>query len=110
MEKVHRIPWWLWVIAAALLIAATAPLPYGYYKFLRIAVCSFAIIVAICSWDSHRTIAQIWTVAFIALAILFNPLAPISMRRAVWFYWDIGAALFVLTHLLAVRIRRSVPV
>jgi len=102
MRGVNQIPWWVWVIPAALLIVATSRLPYGYYTFLRIAVFGFSALVAFLSWEND-TFARIWSVAFIGLAILFNPLLPVYLNRGTWFYLDIGAAIIIVAHLLAVR-------
>lgn len=104
MSSINRIPWWVWLIPAALLIIATSRLPYGYYTFLRIVVCGFAALVAFLSWGDD-TISRIWSVAFALLAVLFNPLVPVYLKRTDWFYLDIGAAVVIVAHLLVVRIR-----
>lgn len=103
MSGVNRIPWWVWLIPAALLIMATARLPYGYYTFLRIVVCGFAALIAFYSWEDN-THSRIWSAVFAGMAILFNPLVPIYLSRADWFYLDIGAAIVIVAHLLAVRV------
>ena len=106
MSGIDRIPWWVWLIPAALLIIATAHLPYGYYNFLRIVVCGFAVWIAILSWH-NRTISRFWWFVFAGMAILFNPLVPAHLDRATWFYLDVGAAIVIVTHLFAVRIKST---
>ena len=77
------------------MVIATARLPYGYYTFLRIVTCVAGILFAIAAWNSGR-IGQVLAVATLLLAILFNPIIPVHLRRADWFYLNIlGAVLFV---------------
>ncbi|WFU62692.1 DUF6804 family protein [Bradyrhizobium brasilense] len=104
MSGINRLPWWVWTVPAGLLILATSHLPYGYYTFLRIVVCGFAGLVAFNSW-ADDTVSPIWSVVFVGMAVLFNPLVPIYLSRADWFYVDIGAAVVIVAHLLAMRIR-----
>jgi hypothetical protein len=109
MSGINRIPWWVWPIPAALLVIATSHLPYGYYTFLRIVVCGFAGLVAFISWEDN-TISRIWSVAFVMMAVLFNPFVPVYLNRATWFYLDIGAAIVIVAHLMAVRVKSKRPI
>jgi len=104
MDGLRRIPWWVWAIPAVLLIIATLPLPYGYYTILRIVVCGFAVVVFFHTWEND-TPTRIWPLTFAGMAILFNPLVPAHLDRAMWFYLDIGAAIVIVSHLMAVRIK-----
>ena len=96
------IPWWLWLIPVAVLLLATARMPYGYYTFTRIVVCGVATFIAVINWqfDSLR----LWSGLFGGLAILFNPIFPIYLNRGTWFYLDMGAALIFAAHLVLVRL------
>jgi hypothetical protein len=89
----------LWLIPVALLLAATARLPYGYYTFTRIVVCASAAFIAVASWEASK----FWSVSFGLLAILFNPIFPIYLHRGTWFYFDIAAAIAFVAHLVLVR-------
>lgn len=72
----HLIP----ALAAVVqLLVALGHHPYSYYTFLRWAVCSSALLVAWVAWDSA---AQWAAYLFVAIALLFNPLAPVYMARA----------------------------
>ena len=75
MIRPHAIPA---VAAALLLLVALGHHPYGYYTFLRWAVTVAAIAVASAAWKSGL---QWVTWPFVAIAILFNPIAPIYMTR-----------------------------
>jgi hypothetical protein len=87
----------------ALLLLATARLPYGYYTFTRFVVCGFGAFLAVTGWDGGPA-ARIWSALFALLAVLFNPLIPIYLHRETWFYFDIGGAAIVAAHLLFVRV------
>lgn len=105
---INQIPWWVWLIPAALLIIATARLPYGYYTFLRIVICGFSALVAFLGWTDNTT-SRVWSVAFAGMAVLFNPLVPVYLNRATWLYLDIGAAIVIVAHLMAVRVSSKEP-
>jgi hypothetical protein len=82
--------------AALLLFVALGQHPYGYYTFLRWAVCIAATFVAWVAWHS----AMQWaTWAFVGVAILFNPLAPVYLHRSTWRPIDIICALAFLGSL-----------
>ena len=64
-------------IVAALLFGCLIPdLPYGYFQFLRWAV---FLCVGYGSLLAKEDEQHGWLVPFIGVAILFNPIAPISM-------------------------------
>jgi len=88
------------VAAALLLFVALGQHPYGYYTFLRWAVCVAAIFVAWVAWNSA---AQWATWAFAGVAILFNPLAPVYLQRSTWRPIDIACALAFLGSLAIER-------
>jgi len=75
-----------------MLLVAIAPLPYGYYQFMRWVVCGVAVYIAVCA---HRW-GKAWTIWFFgAIAVLFNPIFPIHLSREVWLPIDcVGALLF----------------
>ena len=85
-------------LAIVLLLAGTFALPYWYYQLLRWLVCP----VFLSSWflaHSDRAIETLtlfestaFSLAFIVLAIVFNPLWPVHMPRATWFWLDVSAA------------------
>ena len=100
LVRFKSVPWWLWLIPVALLLAATARLPYGYYTFTRIVVCASAAFIAVAGWEASR----FWSVPFGLLAILFNPIFPIYLHRGTWFYFDIAAAIAFAAHMVLVRL------
>jgi hypothetical protein len=87
-----------------LLFLALGQHPYGYYTFLRWAVSIAAIVVAWVAWHSA---VQWATWAFVGIAILFNPLAPVYLQRSTWRPIDILCGLAFLGSL---AVERRVPV
>jgi hypothetical protein len=89
-RRTHLIPA---AIVAIMLVIAMAPLVYGYYQLLRWVTCGVAVFIAIQAYR-WRTIWAVWLFAFVA--VLFNPIFPIHLTRAIWRPIDLAcAALFV---------------
>jgi hypothetical protein len=75
---------------------ATARLPYGYYTFLRSVTCVAGILFAFAAWNGGA-IGRALAVVTVLLAILFNPILPVHLTRAIWFYLNIlGAVIFAV--------------
>jgi hypothetical protein len=90
--KEAGLPWQVAAVVAALLFIAVAPLPYGFYTLLRIAVCLAAAFSAYADFTGARTG---WAIAWAVVAILFNPLIPVHLSKDIWMVLDIAAgALF----------------
>jgi hypothetical protein len=101
---VRQLPWFLWLVVAAIVAAATARWPYGYYTFVRIVVCGF------CGYLTYLALtekAYMWGAALGLTAILFNPIIPIHLTRSTWFWLNITAAAIILAHLAFVRLRTA---
>ena len=83
----HLIPA---IVVAVMLLVAVAPLPYGYYQFLRWAVCGVAVFIAVKGYTWKQTWA---TWLFGAVAAMFNPILPIDLTREIWQPIDLAGAL-----------------
>jgi hypothetical protein len=101
-----RLPWLLWVVAAALLLIATSRLPYGFYTLLRLAICAFGAVLAYAEFQRPARGPQ-WAIAFGLVALLFNPLIPVYLTRGIWFPIDVAVAALIVFHLVAVRLWRK---
>lgn len=90
-------------ICAALLFLALVRLPIGYYTFLRIAVTIGALLLLHHHWK--RGGINAWVVLFGAVAILFNPIAPIYLGdRALWLPFNLaGGVLFAVAAIAMPR-------
>ena len=78
----------LYLIGLALCLAAMAPLPYGFYTFVRITVTIIGIVAAL---DFYKNKDEVWFL-FVGIALLFNPIIPIYLNREIWFFIDLIVA------------------
>jgi hypothetical protein len=93
------------IISIVLLTLAVATRwPYGFYTFLRIAVCASAISLAAQAYQLQKA-PLAWVLG--GLAVLFNPLIPIYMRRTQWRWFDFLALLVLAISVAIVRPRRA---
>jgi hypothetical protein len=77
------------IALAILLLLCLFQLPYGYYQLIRyIAVVGFAIL-AYYEYE-RKNIPMV--IIFVALAVLFQPLAKISLGRQIWNIVDVIVA------------------
>jgi hypothetical protein len=81
-----------WAVAGALFLAV-GQWPYSYYMVLRWAVCAIAIYGAVRAYKGGQ---HSWAVIMGALAVLFNPIAPLYFPRDAWRVLDFIAALIFL--------------
>lgn len=77
-------------LAVGLLIFAPFNLPYVYYQFLRWFVTIFSIYLA---HEYKNQNKGYWMWLFVAIAVLFNPVAPFYLSRELWKYFDIGVGI-----------------
>lgn len=76
------------VIAVALLLCLL-PLPYGYYELVRWGGMVFFGVLA---FNSYQRKQEGWTVAYAALALLFQPFFKIALGRGMWNVVDVAVA------------------
>jgi hypothetical protein len=88
-----------------LLLVALGHHPYGYYTFLRWAVTVAAVTLALFAYRQKRTAI---VAAFVGIAILFNPLAPVYLKRSTWQVLDVIVALAFIAS-LALHEREPAP-
>ena len=89
--------WPLWV-AAAFLFLALGHHPYSYYQVLRWLVCVASVYTA---YQAYEMKQSNWTWVFAIIAVLFNPIAPITFARDTWQLLDVVAgALFIARAVL----------
>ncbi len=82
-----KIPYFL---VAGLSVIALAPLPYGFYMFLKIAVSACAGMTAYLKFHTGQRGVLVWI--FVALAILFNPIVPVHLTKEIWMFFNIVSA------------------
>ncbi len=81
------------IALAILLLVCLAPLPYGYYQFVRfIAMIGFAYL----GYNSLSKNEEALPWVYFALAILFQPLFKIALGRDFWNIIDVEVAGFLI--------------
>lgn len=88
-------------VPAVMLVLAFGAWPYGYFMLLRVVVCLAAALLAI---DIYRRAGRfdLWCVVFVAIAVLFNPVLPVHLTRAIWSLVDPAvAALFIANFFMS---------
>jgi hypothetical protein len=101
--------WRMWAALSAALMLAIAPfaLPIGYYTAMRWLVCIVAI--ALVRHENTTKGVNAWVFGLVGVAVLFNPLVPIHLTRALWMPIDIVCTVVFLVHsaVTFVRNRRT---
>jgi hypothetical protein len=87
-----------------LVLALISRWPYGFYTFLRIVVCGTAIWLGVEAYQL-RKVPLAWMLG--GLAVLFNPLIPIYIRRAQWRWFDFLALLVLAISVVVLRPMRA---
>ena len=89
----------LLLISAAILLVSVFPLPYGYYLFLRIVVTITSVMVI---YIFHKDKNKRAVIGLALIAIIFNPIIPIHLEKAVWLPIDVltAAYFYYLSRLL----------
>jgi len=79
-------------IGCALLLLAVAPMPYGYYQFMRIAITLVASINAFELYNKNKSVLR---VVFVSIIILYNPIFAIHLSKAIWIPINLLTAVFL---------------
>ena len=72
---------------SAIVFLAVAPMPYGYYTFMKIIVFLSAGYEAYIGYQTRQK--GVWPWMWGIVAIVFNPLFPITMTKEIWAVTDI---------------------
>lgn len=84
---------WFFLFCALCSFIAVINLPIGYYTFLRILLTGGALTVII---KGCRNL-NVWTICFIIIAILFNPIFPVYFgQKIIWIPIDIITGILFL--------------
>lgn len=85
LNKIRKI---LASVCIVLLIGALiGGWPYIFYKVLRIVVFTVAIFLCYIAGKSNQSP---WIVMFGIIALIFNPVFPVYLRRNMWMLIDLG--------------------
>ena len=93
----------LYLILAAILLVCLAPMPYGYYTFVRfVSMVAFGVI-AYRYYIQHKIAL---TITFASLALLFQPFIKVALGRTMWNIVDVVVA--VLLVVLWVKEKKAI--
>ncbi len=89
MKKIKQN--WFIILAGVMLILAipSGLWPYSYYQILRWVV---TIVALYSTYSSYRIKNTKWAIIMGAVAILFNPIAPIYFDKSTWQILDLVTA------------------
>ncbi len=85
---------YLKLILAALLIACLAPMPYGYYIFVRFAAMVLFVVFAFA--DKRIRGNKALFITCLVLALLFQPFLKLPLGRTMWNIVDVAVAIFLI--------------
>ena len=88
---------------AVLLAVAVLPLPYGYYQLLRLVATGVFAWAAVIAFQRG---SAVYGFGFAVLGLLFNPVMPVYLSKALWAPIDVGAAVALV---LSKRVIGPVP-
>lgn len=96
-------------VVMALSLLAVLPLPYGFYKILRICISIFSIFVfskadiIFIQKDFNKNLLNSFLLIFL---VIFNPILPIHLERSVWVFINISFSVMCF-FLLKISKRRD---
>lgn len=71
---------YLYITCCILLLGALLPMPYGYYQFMRLAVCGTALYHIFKEYSHSENIALVSC----GIALLYNPVFTVHFSREAW--------------------------
>lgn len=81
------------IILAIALLVCLFDMPYGYFQLIRV-VC--LIVFGFYAFDSFNKGKNNLGLAFLFLAILFQPILKIALGRTLWNILDVMVAIFLI--------------
>lgn len=78
------------IILAALLLLCLAPMPYGYYQFVRFVA---MVVFAVMAYRYYEEKKNQWAIVCGALALLFQPFIKVALGKAMWNVVDVVVAI-----------------
>ena len=82
-----------WLIMAVILLTCLFDMPYGYYQLVRFVA---MIVFGINAFNYGVKENSSLMIMMGALALLFQPLFPITLGRTIWNIIDVVVAIFLL--------------
>jgi len=104
--KLNPIATILKLAAAGLLFGALWRHQHDYYTLMRWVVCGVSAFGAFQAVTSGKS-GWVWALAVVAL--VFNPIVPIHLKRETWAFIDSAVAVFLLISIAFIDRRTSPP-
>ena len=82
--------WKIPIVLMILFFISIFDLPYGFYEFLRIAVCFFSIVFALFYYLCEGNLSFV-SITSIVIALLWNPVKPVTLDKGTWVHLDMIA-------------------
>ncbi len=89
-----------WISIAGLLLAVLWRPSENYQLLLQFVVCTGAILVA---WEGYRSANHLWAIGFFSIALLFNPIQPLTPSREMFLWLDLLSLATFLGSLVLLR-------
>lgn len=64
-------------------------MPYGYFQFLRVAA---FVVFGLLAWEYRESEQKLFLALYLIGALLFNPVFPVHLGRALWLVMDLAFA------------------
>lgn len=100
MKKIIKENWFTIVAGVMLILAIPTIWPYGYFQLLRWVVAIVAVYNAYLAYESKN---NTWVVIMGAIAVLFNPIAPIFLQKETWVILDLVASLLMFVSISKIK-------
>ena len=81
------------IILAVLLLLCLAPMPYGYYQFVRFVA---MVVFAVMAYRYYEEKKNQLAIVFGALALLFQPFIKVALGKAIWNVVDVVVAIALI--------------
>lgn len=95
---------WLKILAIAALLGALGSFPFVYYQIMNWIVVGAGIMTVQQARVQKKAVIA-WV--FLAVAVVFNPVAPLYLRQDVWRVLDIVAAVLFLLSFFLLRAKKD---
>lgn len=87
------------LIAAGMLIGALGSHQYDYYTLLRWVVCG---VLAFAAFQAAKSDRGGWAWALATVALAFNPVIPVHLKRNTWAGIDLAVAVLLLVSIATI--------
>ncbi len=81
------------IILAGFLLLCLAPMPYGYYQFVRFVA---MVVFAVMAFRYHEEKKNELAITFGALSLLFQPFFKVALGRTMWNVVDVAVAVLLI--------------